>query len=641
MNALASDQARRIAGLIAKTPALAGIRVGMYADQRPEDPSDEMTPSSVIDSRDALVRDPPDILLTNYKMLDYMLVRPDERDMWERNQPATLRYLVVDELHTFDGAQGTDLASLIRRLKARLKMKSGHLCCVGTSATLGGPSSADDLIAYAKTVFDEPFDAASIVVEDRKSVAEYLDGVEVMTTDVPQARAVRRLVETASESGRVALLKTAFTAWFREMPPEDVDAPAWRGYLGELLNGHAFFQKILEIGQGRPVAMGELVTEVERDSRLRGWSESDVASLIDTLIALVAHARHGEAVTGVGSRPFLNVRCQLWLRELRRMVASVSTAPCLLHHDDLIKGDQDRSLPVVHCRSCGGAGWVTAAPSGTRRKLAAEPKEIYQSYFGYSDSLRFIFREAPVSRAGKALPGQSLPGSLCSECLTFQPGDEKPADRCPSCNHDGSLFSVFLFQPGRMVSGTFEVDHDCAFCGSPSGMGILGAQSVTLVSGLVGTLFTSEFNDDPKLLTFSDSVQDAAHRAAVFQARNATTVFRAGLARFVCEQVDPSLEQTIRDAPSAMEAGQGQPADFVATYIPADMQWRQDYEALQLSDALPDGSRLPIFVAERLAWETFAELTFRGRLGGHVGAVRRRPSRMSTLRRCSGSPPRP
>ena len=45
--------------------------------------------------------------------------------------------MVVDELHTFDGAQGTDLALLLRRLQARLHTPEGHLICVGTSATLG------------------------------------------------------------------------------------------------------------------------------------------------------------------------------------------------------------------------------------------------------------------------------------------------------------------------------------------------------------------------------------------------------------------------------------------------------------------------------------------------------------------------
>jgi DEAD/DEAH box helicase domain-containing protein len=209
MNALASDQAKRMAALIAGTEALSGVRVGIYADERPNRPSDEMTNEGVIDSRDALVRDPPDILLTNYKMLDYMLIRPNERSIWLKNRAETLQYLVVDELHTFDGAQGTDLASLVRRLKARLGIPKGHLCCVGTSATLGGPESLSDLLSYATSVFDETFDNDSVVIEDRQTASDYLDGIAIECTEVPQPDEVRRIIETASDVGRVDLIKSA------------------------------------------------------------------------------------------------------------------------------------------------------------------------------------------------------------------------------------------------------------------------------------------------------------------------------------------------------------------------------------------------------------------------------------------------
>lgn len=615
MNALAADQARRIAGLVDKTPALAGLRVGIYADQRPDGPSDEMTPIDVINSREALVRDPPDILLTNYKMLDYMLLRPDERDIWQRNRPETLRYLVVDELHTFDGAQGTDLASLIRRLKSRLDVPRGRLCCVGTSATLGGPESIPDLLAYAKRVFDEDFDEGAIVVEDRQTVAEYLNGIAVEHADFPMPSQARRIAEAASDIGKKALVAELFAAWFGKSQPEDVDEAEWRLKLGELLNRHAFLQRLLEVTQGRPMSVDDLRTELSRSPDFRDWEASEIDCALDTFVALIAHARRLDSPGSKSLRPFLNVRSQIWVRELRRMVATVSKAPKLLHFNDLGEAEQNTVLPFVHCRSCGSAGWATMQPNDARRSLSAEPGDVYKTYFGYSDRLRFIFREVPaVRKAGGAGPNQQS-GLICSHCLAFHP-QATEMEECPSCKKTDTTFPVHIVMPGRFVGQTFRIDHDCCFCGSPSGMGILGAQSVTLVTGMVATLFGSEFNDDPKLLTFSDSVQDAAHRAAVLQARNATNVFRAGLSRFVCEEIEPDLKSAIVSAPAAMRAGQvGGDADFVATYIPADLQWRQDYEALLAQDALPDGSRFPDYLEERLGWETFAELTFRGRLG--------------------------
>jgi DEAD/DEAH box helicase domain-containing protein len=165
MNALAMDQARRLAQLIARTPAFHGLRIGLFVGGNAGPPGSGMlmTPEGVITDRDTMRRHPPDILLTNYKMLDYLLIRPRDRQLWEHNRPTTLRYVVVDELHTFDGAQGTDLALLLRRLRARLRIPAGHLICVGTSATLGDTLDTESLREYARQVFGVPFDASSVM----------------------------------------------------------------------------------------------------------------------------------------------------------------------------------------------------------------------------------------------------------------------------------------------------------------------------------------------------------------------------------------------------------------------------------------------------------------------------------------------
>ena len=128
------------------------------------------------------------------------------------------------------------------------------------------------------------------------------------------------------------------------------------------------------------------------------------------------------------------------------MVATVTKSPRLLHYNDLGEAEQTRTLPVVHCRSCGGAGWVTQQPNDARRSLAAEPGDIYKTYFGYSDRLRFIFREAPMVRrtgGGK----NSLPGRICGSCLAFQPGEGEGEADCPSCKGKDTTFRFILSPP--------------------------------------------------------------------------------------------------------------------------------------------------------------------------------------------------
>jgi DEAD/DEAH box helicase domain-containing protein len=174
MNALATDQAKRIAELIHNSQELRGnVTAGMYVGGRESSPNHAMTADRIITDHETMLSSPPDILLTNYKMLDFLLIRPKDAILWKDNSPETLKYIAVDELHTFDGAQGTDLACLLRRLKSRLYTPVGHLCCVGTSATMGDQESAGGILGYAQEVFGEPFEADAVVTEDRITAAEF------------------------------------------------------------------------------------------------------------------------------------------------------------------------------------------------------------------------------------------------------------------------------------------------------------------------------------------------------------------------------------------------------------------------------------------------------------------------------------
>ena len=174
MNALATDQAKRIAELIYESPELKGnVTAGMYVGGQEHTPSRMMSEHSVITDHETLLNSPPDIMMTNYKMLDYLLVRPKDSQLWQDNHPETLKYIAVDELHTFDGAQGTDLACLLRRLKRRLGIYDGFLCCIGTSATMGSRDSNGSIIEYASEIFGEPFERDSVITEDRLSPGEF------------------------------------------------------------------------------------------------------------------------------------------------------------------------------------------------------------------------------------------------------------------------------------------------------------------------------------------------------------------------------------------------------------------------------------------------------------------------------------
>lgn len=119
------------------------------------------------EERDAVLSNPPDVLLTNYVMLDYMLTRPDERKFLQRHSKG-LEFLVLDELHTYRGRQGADVAMLVRRVRD-LCQAHDTLQCVGTSATMSSGTTTEkqqeDVAAVATRIFGADLTPASVIVE--------------------------------------------------------------------------------------------------------------------------------------------------------------------------------------------------------------------------------------------------------------------------------------------------------------------------------------------------------------------------------------------------------------------------------------------------------------------------------------------
>ena len=128
--------------------------------------------------RAAIKKNPPDILLTNYVMLDLILTRRHEdHEVVEAAQD--LEFLVLDELHTYRGRQGADVAMLVRRIRAQLNADS--LLCIGTSATMSSVGSTSDrqsaVAQVASKIFDAEIPPQQVILEELEySTAKMQDG---------------------------------------------------------------------------------------------------------------------------------------------------------------------------------------------------------------------------------------------------------------------------------------------------------------------------------------------------------------------------------------------------------------------------------------------------------------------------------
>ncbi len=173
MNALANDQLYyRIAPLFGKHLKGHGITFGRYTGQvkanvkREEEEArlfanpklmnafghPDTIPSNWLLTREEMLADPPKVLITNYAMLEHLLLLPRNEGLFSAN---ALRFIVLDEIHTYHGAQAAEVAFLLRKLKNRLRIDH-PLQVFGTSASLADGEEADaKLKAFASGLFGE------------------------------------------------------------------------------------------------------------------------------------------------------------------------------------------------------------------------------------------------------------------------------------------------------------------------------------------------------------------------------------------------------------------------------------------------------------------------------------------------------
>lgn len=167
MNALANDQLKRLRELLVGTPITFGRYTGDTEETEgraevrwsEENPGATKLPNEIL-SRQEIRENPPNILLTNYSMLEYLLLRPSDAPLFEGPFGSTWRHIAIDEAHVYSGSLGTEIAYLLRRLKARIASSTGvspKLHCYATSATIGSRKDMPQVASFAQELFGEPF----------------------------------------------------------------------------------------------------------------------------------------------------------------------------------------------------------------------------------------------------------------------------------------------------------------------------------------------------------------------------------------------------------------------------------------------------------------------------------------------------
>ncbi len=318
MNALANDQRDRL-GEICRRLEESGspfrFTYGQYIGHTPEDENDERRkaqeqlreglPGELV-LRSQMRKNPPHILLTNYSMLEYLLIRPQDSPLFDRGRARWWTYLVLDEAHQYRGARGMEMAMLLRRLKQRLREggKRGPFHCLATSATLmGGDGDKEPTARFAATLFGEPYHTEGVITGETQLLTTSDNGFELSAEDY------QLLLEALTGGSSLSLTGVQAIAGRWGVTADSEDDP--QRLAGQLLLLDRRFRRLRELVTGHAETVEEaaekLFPEVSKEQRV---------AALDTLVQLLMRVPDPGAGAGRSFRtsPLLSARYHFFLR---------------------------------------------------------------------------------------------------------------------------------------------------------------------------------------------------------------------------------------------------------------------------------------------------------------------------------------
>ena len=530
MNALANDQLKRLRTLLKNYPAITfGRYIGETRHLRSsaevqfrEEWHTEPLPNELL-SREEMQESPPHILLTNYAMLEYLLLRPQDTSLFDGPTSKHWRFIVADEAHVYDGASGIEVAMLLRRLKDRIAQSEwGRLICIATSATLGeGRQDFPRAAEFAEQLFGEPFIAKDVFEAERKDSSDL--GPPWGAGDAALYDDLSKLFENHPQTPLTP--DTISTFCQHHGLPDAVVMDVYGAAnanqaLYAILRGDRRLRRLQSDLQREPYFLTESAQNLFPELEAKAAQESAI-QLVNLAV---------QAWSDGDSLPLIPARYHLFARALEGAFACFHSAGhtdgqlhLFLSRHETCPECEGAVFEIATCARCGIAYIVAEEATGTRHGQSALYLYIPKGGYGAEDRpLRYFILSEDLPDTNEDEPAEESPNGddwqphiLCRCCGQLTTGNEPLTCSC--------LTSPLQVRRAPF-DGTEQNRTYCPQCATHARGGavfrFLTGQDAP-VSVLATALYT-ELPPDPdekmeekpgqgrKLLIFADSRQDAA-----------------------------------------------------------------------------------------------------------------------------------
>ncbi|MGD2247958.1 MAG: DEAD/DEAH box helicase [Candidatus Methanofastidiosia archaeon] len=545
MNALVNDQLRRLREISRvmgeKAPDIE-LTFGRYTGYTPKtktegenkfrfsNPGMEPVKCELL-SREEMRKTPPHILITNYAMLEYLLLRPYDTPFFDGDYAKYWKFLILDEAHIYSGATGIEMAMLIRRLKDRVCMNiEGDLQCIATSATLvREEEDFEDVKDFAKNLFGERFEwklldknRQDIIKDERIKIT-----IKEPIFDCP-IKLYSKLDKIIQNNSKKSLLEQLYVACKESTIPESILDEAKK-----LSNNNAkkFLYEILS-KENKIIILKNLLEEGAKNF------EDCIIQLIDApisdedrqhlinLVNIAVWARPDEK-----SLPLLPARYHLFVRAPEGVFVSIYPDKRIYLERRKLTEDGYPVFELASCRRCGQEYLIGSIDKGRLEHSFATTNAPKKRYFLlWSGDTQVEEDDDQAVAVPDEIAEKGKTWKLCIKCGAIW--DDKPT--C-SCVHESDTIKTLIeIIPKKRKTGKRPANDFLNMCG------LCGLRSINIVREFIfqkdapaAVLVTALYQNlekknvkEKKILTFSDSRQDAAFFAPYLESTYKKILFR-------------------------------------------------------------------------------------------------------------------
>ena len=537
MNALVNDQIDRLKSILSLCP---DITFGFFTGDTPEKVDknyreNEEKRGNIIStnervSRDEIRANPPHILFTNYSMLEYLLIRPNDYSIFMPKALKNWKFVVLDEAHTYSGTLGIEISMLMRRLTGLTEKKPRFIL---TSATLGEEGkSENDIVEFAQKLTSTKFDVNDIIFSKRIPLNKKDFHYEVSGEDYIQ-------LDNAQKN--ISIIKNIVSKYI------NVDTESKAELLYELLKSDKHVYRLYNNLKDKSKTFKKVLNE------LNDLKENELIALINLI--------NGAEKDGIG---LYDLKYHSFIRPLNGAFVTLDKDPKL----SLTKRNKIENLKAFelgNCKYCNTPYIVGQIRKNLNNQLdyLLQNKEIdvYENY-GENKNVSldyFLFSDELNEDVNKDILEEY---QVCIKCGEIHEAGNINAKTC-KCgdNYKRSIYKVNL---PRKKEESYNNISGCPCCGMHSSSGVVKLLNVGQDEGtaLIGQILyeaidegdEEKINQPTKLsfsarrkelqpkdertkqfLAFSDSRQQASF-AAIFFDSNHTRMLRKRLIWKIIEE---------------------------------------------------------------------------------------------------------